>query len=122
MEVSSIVIYPLRDNINSFVDIYFGITEGSYERSYFDTLIKLSKVFYDSMGEVIKYKALLLEKTKELSKTNCSLTKLAIETEIFILNDKLDYLLSNKTDNPYNESCSEIAQQILEFYFDYLED
>ena len=119
MDFSSDNLYPLRENIDSFIEIYNGVLDKTYEKSYMDTLVKLSKVFCDSIGEVIICKNLLKEKLREYEDPNtCELTKLCIGCEIFSLNEKLDYLLSRNTELPYDESYSEYSQDILEFYFD----
>ena len=121
MMSSSVNLYPLRENIESFNVIYNGILDKTYEKSYIDTLVKLSKVFYDSIAEVIMCKHILKEKLQEYEDPKvCELTKLCVGCEIFSLNEKLDYLLSRKTDVPYDESYSEASQDILEFYFDSL--
>jgi hypothetical protein len=123
METSSVNLYPLRENIESFLGIYNGILDGIYEKSYMDTLLRLSKVFYDSIGEVIVCKHLLKQKYQEYEDPNaCELTKLCVGCEIFSLNEKLDYLLSRKSDLPYDDSYSESSQDILNFYFDSLKE
>jgi hypothetical protein len=121
MESNTTILYPLRENAESFYQIYCDLTEGAYEKSYLETLIKLSKVFYDSMGKVIEYKSLIAERRKEFEACNCQLMKFCIESEIFNLADKLDYLLGTNTSKPYDESCIETAQEIIQFYFDSLE-
>ncbi len=121
MESENNILYPLRENIESFTQIYYDFLEGVYEKSYLEVLVRLSKVFHQSMGKVILYKNMISEKKKELEACNSELLKLSVESEIYILNDKLDYLLGRKTENPFDESCVEISQQILQFYFDSLE-
>jgi len=122
MSSDNITIYPLCENIKTFTHIYQGILEETYEKSYLDTLVKLSKVFYNSMERVLYYKFLLNQRNKELEDPNiCNLTKLGIECELLIINGKLDYLLSRNSDCPYDDSYTEISQEILQFYFDSLE-